>query len=332
MSSPNPPGGSNSGGPIVNVVWAFLNTVANGASQFYGALGTYVRVITFGWRELFHLASDAGDALHRLAAWTANYLIGPIYTYINRQIAQLKHQMILLIDVVYSAVFKMYSQAVAVASVMVTRERSQRQAAVAQAEAQARNLVRVLHSTIEAEAASAYRGGYPGRVSAITTLIRVIESNDPVMAALTKRLIGLVLDLASIDNPIARLVIGFVLRRIINGLGIEKPLGNLISDLLNPILADVRPHDLHGVILDISARLAAMEGQWSTFFADGGSQVEQAGQEWQKITSAAGDLAILGFIGEAAANPQGWATALNDTVGATIDATASAVAALIGKA
>jgi len=125
--------------------------------------------------------------------------------------------------------------------------------------------------------------------------------------------------LLSVDDPIARITIGFLIKEVIDRLGIDKALGALIHNLLAPLLGQPVPHDLHDVIADLSARMIADETQWAQFFDDGGSQVEQAGKDWRNITGPVSSVAIVAFTAAAVADPSVWAKDIADTVGRVVN-------------
>lgn len=200
---------------------------------------------------------------------------------------------------------------------------------VDRAQAMAKREIRAMHRTIEQEAASGYRTGYRGRVSEITKVADFLANYNPLTRNLIGDLITGVLDLATIDDPLARLLLSAVMKHIIDHLAIDKAVGHWLDDLLAPILGQPRPLNLHDVIMDISQRLAAGEAQWSQFYADGGSQVEQAGRGWQEIISPVADVAIVAWLAEAYAAPTTWASQLSGTIGVVANDVADKFAALM---
>ena len=150
-------------------------------------------------------------------------------------------------------------------------------------------------------------------------------TRNPELRDMVGVAIKAILDLVSVDDPLARIALGFVIRDLIDKLGVDKLVGNLIQDLLAPILGEPKPRNLHAVIADMGQRLVAAESFEETFTADGGSEVEQAGRLWRDITQPAAAAAIVAFTATAIVNPDGWAktitaiagTPANDLVTAT---------------
>ncbi len=115
-----------------------------------------------------------------------------------------------------------------------------------------------------------------------------------------------------------------------DALGIDKAVGTLIDALLTGITGAPPPRNLHDVIADISIRLSQVEGQWAQFFTDGGSQVEQAGNDWKDITSVIGNTAIVAFAVQATVDPDGWAAEIADTLGAAANDLGTRAVTLFG--
>jgi len=202
-------------------------------------------------------------------------------------------------------------------------------AAVRSAEAKAKREIRAMHRHIEQEAVSGYRTGYQDRTSEIAKVADFLVNMNPIVRRLVGDLVTGVLDLATIEDPLVRLVLGAIMQHIIDHLSIDKAVGHYLDELLAPILGQPKPHDLHGVVMDISKRLSAMEGQWSQFWTNGGSQVEQAGREWQDLISPVFDVAALAWIGQAYLDPKAWARELSGTVGAAANNVASEITRLV---
>lgn len=200
------------------------------------------------------------------------------------------------------------------------------------AAAYARQQDKALHQLIEREAASGYRAQYQGRLVAITGILGHLISRVPFLRDIIGKIIGGVIDLAGVEDPVARWVLTVLMTRVVGRLGVDKAAGQFAQDLLTPILGQPKPRDIHDVINDISQRMNAMERQWARFFADGGSQVEQAGKEWQAVTGPLADVALLAFFGAAVNDPARWAKDVQGTIGRPLEAVLGATADLIKKA
>lgn len=200
------------------------------------------------------------------------------------------------------------------------------------AAAYARQQDKALHQLIEREAASGYRAQYQGRLVAITGILAHLITRVPFLRNVLNKIIGGVIDLIGVEDPVARWVITVLMTRVVGRLGVDKAAGEFAQSLLTPILGQPKPRDIHDVINDMSARLNAMESQWARFFADGGSQVEQAGKEWQAVTGPLTDVALLAFFGAAVADPGVWAKDVQATIGRPVEAVLMGAADLIKRA
>jgi hypothetical protein len=189
--------------------------------------------------------------------------------------------------------------------------------------------IKWLHQQIEREAVSAYRAQRGTQDAVITKLLDLVINLNPVLRPIVSDIIKGILDLAVIDDPVARLALGFAMREVINRLGLDKPIGDLLHGLLGSIIGQGKPKDLHAVILDMCSRLAAGEQQWTQFYADGGSEVEQAGEQWQAITKWTTDAALLGMFGLMATEPAAFARDVTNVMADVVHGTVNAVHGLI---
>lgn len=175
-----------------------------------------------------------------------------------------------------------------------------------------------LHRVIEQEAVSAYRQQYSQRIATINRLFDYAATRDPAISGIVTDIASGLIDLIGVDDPFARIILGKLMQVAVDRLGVDRVAGSLAQDLAGPLLSQPRPVGLHDVVADIAARLAVVEQQWTQFYADGGSEVEQAGTGWQAITGPVGSLLMAGFFTSAVADPAGWARDLQDTIGATV--------------
>lgn len=311
-------------------VWHWINGVATGVANFFGAhvvsafhtvLGAFET--EFDWWQKFV------GGLWRIQYWVQIHVLKYLYNliiakYVKVQ-AQLKSDVARLIRLIYVT-----TQYVLVTAMRAVRaETLAREHAIKVALAVAARDDRMLHQTIEREAASAYRSQRDARVSVIVRLLEFAVTRNPELRAIIGDAVTALLDLLAVDNPIARLALGFVVRDLIDKLGVDKLVGQLASDLLRPLLGDPKPANLHAVVSDMGARLVAAESFSATFTADGGSQVEQAGRLWRDITQPAIAAAIVGFTALGITEPDAWAKTLSNTIGRlgndVIDGTAKLV-------
>lgn len=297
-------------------VWHWLNGVAGGISSFLG--GRIVNALKTVWATIHTLVDAYRDflkAYFSIYYWIQIHVIKYLYHLIIAQyvkaIAQLKVQVARLIRLIYVT-----TAAVLAAALRAVRiERLARQRAIKLAEAKAVRDDRMLHQTIEREAASAYQVQRDDRTSTIVRLLEFAVTRNPELRDIVGVAVKAILDLASIDDPIARLALGFVIRDLIDKLGVDALVGRLVDDLLAPILGEPKPRNLHAVVLDMGKRLVAAESFEATFTEDGGSEVEQAGRLWRDITQPAAAAGIVAFTAAAIADPNGWAKVINETVG-----------------
>lgn len=297
-------------------IWHWINGVATGVSHIFGSsvvnafhtvLGAFETEIDW-WQK-------AIGTYFRLYYWiqihVLKYLFNLVMAKYNAAIAQLRKAVRYLERLIY--VTTQYVLVLALRAVKA--ERIAREHAVKSAIALAKRDDRLLHQTIEREAASAYQVQRDQRVSTIVRLLEFAITRNPELRTIIRDAITGLLDLLAIDNPIARLALGFVVNDLIDKLGVDRLVGNLVSDLLRPLLGAPKPRNLHAVTLDMGERLVALESFSATFTEDGGAQVEQAGRLWRDITQPAIAASIVGFIASGVLEPDGWATVLSDTVG-----------------
>jgi hypothetical protein len=297
-------------------VWQWINGVASGVSHFIGTtvLGGF-KVIMQHLENLDHAVIDELKAISRIVFWI-DILFWRIITRwraaqqkrTDAQISQLRRYLIGVIYVSTQTVLTVALRATAT-------ERRHRIRDVERAETRARERIKALHGTIEREASSGYRLAVKERASTIIRLLDFAATRQPEIRALVTDVADGLLDLLSVEDPVLRITLGFIIKQIVDRLGIDKLVGTLIDDLLAPILGGKRPTDLHGVMSDVSQRLNALESQQATFMQNGGSQVEQAGDDWKNITSTVSNLAIVAFVAQGVVDPDTWAREINDTIG-----------------
>lgn len=318
---------------VFGSIWNWINGTAQGiAHAIIGPIGTAIHVIRFGFGQLGDLFADYYQALWRGLTWFDRTEIAWLEGFVKRlhseDEAQLRRDFRYLIRLIYVST----AEVLALAYAAVRRERQAREHAVGLAEQRARREARYVLQTVQREAASGYRTGYDGRVTLIQHLLNLAVTRDPVLRDLVNGAIRGLLDFASVDDPVARWALQFALRDIIDRLGIDRGIGDLTASLLAPIIGEPRPHDLNAVIMDISQRLGALEGQWAKFFDDGGAQVEQAGSSWRDMTSLAADAGVLAFVAQGVLDPHAWASEISATLGALGNDTAAGIADLVRKA
>lgn len=305
---------------VLDGIWHWVDGVASGIGHFIGgAVTDAIKAIAAHLENVVSAFQDEIDALGRVIFWWERALWHTVQSWITRKIAIVRAQERADFRYLVRLIYVATRTVLALAYNAVHVERHERKVAVGCAEARARAQVKALHHVIEREAASGYRVDSTERASIITRLLDFAVSRNPAVRDLVKVISGGLLDLLEIDDPPLRFLLGFLIKHVIDKLGIDKAVGVLIDDLMAPLLGSKVPRDLHDTIMALCGRVLAMEKQWAQFFTDGGAQVEQAGTDWRNITSIASSVAILAFTVQAVADPTGWAREVNDVVGRPVN-------------
>lgn len=321
----------NTGG-ILGTISHWINSVANHLPGFLqGPFRVWSKIITFGptliireWTWIFH-------TLERVESWLLFTLPKLLRREFFRALHALERWVRQQLARQRALSWRLYYLAVTYALNLVAHERRARIKADEHDQAQARAWDKALHHQIEREAVSGYRASRFQRDTLIQRLADLIVTEDPLVKRLVRDLVSGALDLASVDDPLLRIAVGFLIKRVIDRLGVDKPIGQLLQRLLAPILGTRPPNGLSSVIADLCARADQAEGQWVTFMEHGGPEVEQAGDEWKALASPLIDAGLLAFFGLAVADPAGWATAVDDTLGAVISDTLTEAVSLITR-
>lgn len=338
-------------GSLASGAWA---AIFGGSGSFTSTLQKFWSYITglhglLGWlisdpllaavRAILHLAQimEKGlealrDALGRIGNWVWVHQVYPVEKLLLARIAGLRAWTQLQLQIMRRMVITLYFAAEAYTRMLVGQERQQRVAAIKSEHASMLANIRALHQAIEKEAASGYTTGTPDRKTIIKSLLTDLAGRNPAVKALAGDLIKIVVDLDTIDNPLLRYAASKLLTEIIDHLGIDKVISDLIGRLIGPLAGDPRPAGVYDVEKDVAARLAALEQQWSDFMADGGPELEQAGKGWKDGGSLVVDAAILAFAGLAVSDPNAWSTGVADTIGAGAAAAMTSIVDLIQHA
>jgi hypothetical protein len=310
--------------------WSWINSVAGGFGhwvlgqfeQFAGGVYTSIGGIVQAVRAIQHVIARIEISI-----------LHDVVVYLKRIIYQQIRQVKLIIAADVRKLVTMITRALYIAKeyafALVAKERRLRIAADIRLDHEIKTRIKWLHNQIEREAASAYRGQRSQQTAIITRLLDLAANLNPIIRPLVSDLVTGILDLAAVDDPPARIALGFLLRQVIDRLGIDKPIGHLLHGLLADVLGQGKPHDLHGVIAAMCSRLAAGEQQWAQFYEDGGSEIEQAGEQWQAITSWTADAALLALLGVMVAEPAAFARDVTGALAATVNDTIRAYHALI---
>lgn len=329
VTGSGPPNETGSNATITNIV-SWVNGIVHGVSHFLQTpLGKFIEGVAIFVSPLLRVIAAATFAFDRIVAWIETTVEKRIMTILVKWYKQL-HGLILFYwqQAVKEDLFLFYITKLNMLA-EIRAERKARNQAIARAKHELTLRIKHLHQTIEREAASGYRLGRSAHTDLITRLAEYIGVHNPIVRGLVTDLVAGVIDLFGVESAPARLLLGFLLKRIIAKLGVDQIVGRYLDDLLAPLLGQPEPRDLHGVIAAIVGRLNAGEQRWAQFFEDGGSDVEQAGEQWQAITSPIGDALVLAFLGQAVLAPATWATEIQDTIGTVAEDIAATAVNLI---
>ena len=314
---------------ILSGIWSWINGVASGVAHFLGGpVTSALRALLAAVKDIVDAYFDMIVAILRVRFWLELYVIRRIVQYVNHQFAIIRARERRIAAYLTRLIYVTTQYVLAFAATHIRAETVARIRAVHHAESLAQLRLRHMHATIEREAASAYRLEDNSRLNIITRLLDYAVLRNPAVKRIVSAITAGILDLAAVDDPPLRLLLGFLITKVIDRLGVDKAAGTLARDLLEPVLGHPRPGNLHDVIADIATRLAAGEQQWAQFMESGGSQIEQAGQQWRDITSVIGNAAILAFAAQAVVDPDGWAKEIRSTIGKPANDLAARASAL----
>lgn len=303
--------------------WSWINSVVGGINHFI--VGQFEKFAGGVYSSIGGIVSAVHAIQHTIARIEIS-ILHDVVVYLKRIIYQQIRQVKRLIAADFRKLVTMITRALYVAKAyafaLVARERRFRIAADIRLDHEIKTRIKWLHQQLEREAVSAYRAQRSQQVSVITRLLDLAANLNPVIRPIVSDLTQGILDLLAVDDPVARIALGFLLKQVIDRLGLDKPIGDLLHNLLASVLGQGKPKDIHAVIADMCSRLAADETQWLQFYEDGGSEIEQAGTEWQAITAYTTDAALLAAFGVMVADPAAFArdatgalaTIVNDTI------------------
>lgn len=155
-------------------------------------------------------------------------------------------------------------------------------------------VITYIFQTINMEAATGYQSTAQDRKSTIQKAASDIVSDLPIIKSIVGRIVGLALDLIEIDQPELRLLLGFVLKELINHLGVEQAAGAALSALVGPILGEAPPRNLHDTI----ARLGQDNNANANWITDYGQPMVSDLAADERIGQVAGE-ALAGALGVA---------------------------------
>lgn len=300
--------------------WLFGVPLLEWMSATLGNLAEHTRA----WEALEQL-------LARIPEWIKAHLVMPWVRLLLARIARLQRWTAAQLLALRILMMFLYLAARLYTRQMVAAEHKRMMYTVAEEHHKMLLGLRATLAEVQKQAASGYNSGTPDRKTVITRLLDDVLVRVPAVKGLVSDLIGLIIDIDTIDNPIARFLIQKLLAQIIDRLGIEKAAGDLLARLIGPLAGQPKATGLYDVAKDVAGRLSALEAQQADFMINGGPEVEQAGREWKALTSIATDAGLLAFLGLAVTEPAAWAAAIADTAGPVADGAMTGIASLIGR-
>jgi hypothetical protein len=316
----------------LRAIWHFTGSVHTLLAELFATVSRLLhwRHVTLSTLILVAVGNILG-AVIRIKAWIWHHQVNPVrlalIKRINRDHLWTAHNFFLLRQ--YDV--RLFFGALGYAYRLVRHERAVRIKDVIAARAYAVTLVKAALKTVDIEASDGYNSQLKARKSLISEIADNLVTRNPAVKALVSDLVTVLTDFLEFDNPVLRIAVKLALSKVINSEGIDKLTSGLLAMLVNDITGEGKASTLEQVTSDISGRLTSLESRWADFAANGGSELEQAGEEWKALDSLPIDLAIVAFLADAAAQPEAWAKDINDTVGALVNGTVSAVTALIRR-
>lgn len=315
---------------VITSLWHYITSLhdvlawltANPIVQFYNTALDVFRAIQ-GLVDLVH------DVLERLASWIWRHQVLPVRTQLRQAIARLDAWARMMFVRQQAEIVRLYRSALAYTRKLVGIERAQRIKGDRLEHAAMLKAVAACLATVQQQAASAYNAALHDRIGLAGQILDDMAGHTPVIKEGVDLVLKYLIDLENIDDPVLRWALNKALAEVINNAEVDKVAGGLAQQLLAPIIGQPKARGLHDVVADIAARLAVMEGQWAAFMRAGGSEVEQAGNEWKDVTGVLVNLGFLGFTGLAVADPAAWATGVADTVGVAGNAALGGIVDLI---
>lgn len=306
-------------------IWQFARQVQQVAdyvlshplTELLNALALFAAYATGNHEAALH-------AIVRIDPWIFRNRILPLRAQVLRWFAQLEARIAYLFAQAYLYINLKFRQAEAYTRQLVAAEHKDMLAHFTAAERYAFLQALTRKKEIEQEAADAYNAHLAARLGLAGRLADLIAAHNPAVAGLVRPIVAAVIDLAGVENPLARLALAFLLRQLVNRLAVDKVAAQLLDDLVGPILGTPRSHGVADTVNGLSARLEAVERRWADFMDHGGPEVEQAGTDWKDMDGVVTDTALLAFMASTIADP---VAAANDTARVILPVSSGAAAA-----
>lgn len=313
-------------------LWHFITSVHSLVSWLFGSpLLTYaLNALTYlnAWHDG---AIAIRDALHRLATWIYATWIRPAVVMLLGRIAELRQWTFIQLLTLTLTVWRLYNRAIWYAHKLVAAEHAAMTSAVAREHAAMLAGDKATLQMVQKQAATGYNATRRDRAGLLGQLAEDLAGREPALKAIIPRLVGYILDLETIDDPVLRWIVQHLVAEVLAKSGADHLMGDLLGTLLGTLAGGGPPSTLAGVEHDVGARLNDLEAQWASFMHHGGPEVESAGDQWRELTGVVADAAVLAFFAQAVADPQAWAAEVSGTVGAVTTAARDGIMALIGR-
>lgn len=313
-------------------IWQWVNSVLG---RYAHGVGQAISDFAHAWIAWTHIAVPQDwaiiHAFDKVLVWVKNTWIKYIEQLITARLKVIVQMIRLQFYQLRRMIWASYRAATRYALALFQLEATRRRKADVALDHEIKTRIKWLHQHLEREASTAYKASWQAHLGLSGHVAELAAEYDPITRRLVRDLVKVLLDLAAVDDPLARLALGFLLRHVINKLGIGRVVGDLLERLMASILGNPRPHDLPGVIRDIGTRLDQLEQQWADFMRHGGPEVEQAGDQWRNMASPIIDAGLLAFAAFAWREPANWARDVNHVLGPIVDGTLIGAADLIKR-
>jgi hypothetical protein len=313
-------------------LWKFTGAVHILLSNLFGNIARALHWNHLGFSQsLLNALGDVLGAVQRIRAWIWAHEVHPLKVSTNRALNALARKTAHNLFLLREYDIRLFFASLRYAYMLVHRERAYRIRDIKAARAYSVQLVKASLATVNRESADGYNSGLKARKDLVSKIADDLANRVPAVKGLVKDLIKVLLDFLEVDNPVLRIALSLALSKVVSAEGVDKITGSLLTSLIGDLTGERRVTTLQEVTAAVSHRLGALEDWQEGFAANGGQQLENAGKEWSLLESLPVELSIIAFFAEAVANPQGWATAVNDTAGAAVNAAADAISAVIRK-
>lgn len=168
-------------------------------------------------------------------------------------------------------------------------------------------LVNTILPTVDKEASKGYNSVRSQQSGILTKALDDLVTDNPEVKAVVGDLVKVVLDLATVDDPLVRVAAQLILTQLVDRLGVDKLAGSLVNDLLSAFLNIGPPKTLEDVEAQTAQRLAAGETQWQQFYANGGDDLEHLGTQMRESANPVFTALLATYFGAAVIDPVGTA-------------------------